>query len=103
MGSITSSILIDDRSSHYDKEIFDGESKYNLVSDARTFRRGIKDAKVVLDDKYEKRKRNQDYMGIDEFFSDSNDDIRDPAVKYYETLTKLNQWVLSNGKGIHTF
>lgn len=121
--------------------------KYIVCPDDREFRREIRGNKILLDDSFEKQRRNVDYLEIeDEFFSsdhlyysedgylgfsdysivgdffvesgfapyavaihivyfdtnkelrirhfvsDSNDDITDPAGKFYEAVTKLNDW-----------
>lgn len=124
--------------------------KYVLTPDESVFRRRVHQHKVLLDDKFEKQKRNSDYSHCDdEFFSDdhlhykednfegfsdysvvgneyleagfapyavaihivyfaddqslrikhfvseSNEDIRNPALKFHEALTKLYNWFRS--------
>ena len=124
--------------------------RYALIPDESVFRRKVRHHKVLLDDKFEKKKRNSDYQYIeDEFFSDdhiyynedgfvgfsdysvvgseyldsgfapyavaihivyfspdkslrvrhfvsdSNDDISNPALKFYEAVSKLANWYYS--------
>lgn len=120
---------------------------YVLMPDESVFRRKVRQHKVLLDDKFEKRDRNADYQNSeDEFFSDdhlyykgdgfigfsdysvigneylasgfapyavaihivyfaadmtlrvrhfvsdSNEDITNPALKFYEAVSKLAAW-----------
>ncbi len=131
----------------YEKEFNGISPKYSLIPDEGTFRRKVRNNKVLLDDKFNKRTRNSDYKKyVDEFFSDdhlyykndnfigfsdysivgeeynevgfapyavaihivyfdsdknlrirhfvseSNEDITNTAGKFYEAVTKLNNW-----------
>ena len=46
-------------------------------------------------------------LRVHHFVSDTNDDIQNPAKKFYEATRKLNDWVLENGiqhtKGLESF
>ena len=42
------------------------ESKYNLMPDESTYRRKVKHNKVLLAERFNKQKRNEDYMKIDD-------------------------------------
>lgn len=148
---------------NYDRNSFDSyienfkdiQNKFNLIPDDRAFGRKIKQNKVLLADRFNKKTRNVDYFDIDEFYSDdhlyfreegyigfsdysivgnqysesgfapysvaihflyfnednelyirhfvsnSNDDIKDPAGKFYEAVTKLAKW--STDKDISTY
>lgn len=130
------------------KETFNnGNPQYNIIPYSPAFRRVRKGSRVMIDDKFNKLARNNDYLSCpDEFFSDdhlycyddgysgfsdysivgaeysesgfapyavaihivymdddnslrirhfvsdSNDDISDPANKFYEALSKLVSW-----------
>ncbi|OWZ82726.1 sce7725 family protein [Natranaerobius trueperi] len=145
-----------DHISTYNNVFSDETPRLNLIPDERTFRRQIRENKVILDDKLNKQPRNVDYTrNVDEFFSDdhlfynedgydgfsdfsivgkeysesgfaphavvvhityfdddwnlriyhfvsdSNEDFRDPAGKFYEALKKLTNW--KSDKDISTF
>ena len=121
--------------------------KYNFVPDESGFRRRIRKNRVLLEDKFNKQRRNDDYIGVDDesfsedhlyysedgyvgfsdysivgeeynetgfapfavaihivyfaddeslrikhFVSDTNDDIRDPAGKFGQAVSKLVKW-----------
>lgn len=131
----------------YEHEFTGTSPRYVLVPDESAFRRKARHNRVLLDDKFEKQKRNADYgKEEDEFFSDdhlyfrddefkgfsdysvvgnefleagfapyavaihivyfasgdnlrvrhfvsdSNEDIADPAKKFYEAVSKLAAW-----------
>lgn len=121
--------------------------KFTFVPDSTLFRRSITNPKVLLEDRFNKLKKNSDYKDRDEFYSadhlfysaenytgfsdysiigneymdggfapyavaihvvyfnpeqhlwvksfvsDSNDDIQDPARKFYEAVTYLYKWL----------
>lgn len=131
----------------YESFFSSSNPRYVLIPDESTFRRRVKENKVLLDDKFEKRARNSDYgENVDEFFSDdhlyykddgfigfsdysivgneyleagfapyavaihivyfdaeknlrihhfvsdSNEDIKNPAQKFYQAISKLHAW-----------
>lgn len=124
---------------------------YILMPDESSFRRRIRQRRVLLADSFEKQARNIDYSDTDDeffsenhlyyqddgyigfsdysiigdvysetgfapyavaihivyfsenralrvkhFVSDSNDDINNPALKFFEAVSKLNDWYLKN-------
>lgn len=136
-----------DSLSIFEDEFSEIYPRYVLIPDESAFRRKVKRHRVLLDDKFEKRNRNSDYIEKeDEFFSedhllfetdgfegfsdysvigsdylesgfapyavaihivyftkdnilrvrhfvsDSNEDIQDPAGKFYEAVQKLAHW-----------
>jgi hypothetical protein len=149
-------VVIDRDSLEIYQELF-GESSglYNLIPDDRTFKRTVRNNKVLLEDKFNKLTRNAEYKDKDEFFSEdhlfyreegfsgfsdysiagsdysesgfapyavaihivyfdtvgslrvihfvseSNDDIQDPAGKFYEAVGKLFEW--KQDKDISTY
>ena len=131
----------------YESFFSSSNPRYVLIPDESTFRRRVKENKVLWDDKFEKRARNSDYgENVDEFFSDdhlyykddgfigfsdysivgneyleagfapyavaihivyfdaeknlriyhfvsdSNEDIKNPAQKFYQAVSKLHAW-----------
>lgn len=56
------------------EDIFsDSKPKYNLIPDESVFRRRIRHNRVIMDDKFNKQRRNTDYSKIDdEAFSDDH-------------------------------
>ncbi|NBI08077.1 sce7725 family protein [Senegalia massiliensis] len=57
----------------YEKYFCEDKPKYTLIKDESSFRRKIKDSRVISDDKFNKRARNIDYLKKeDEFFSDDH-------------------------------
>lgn len=57
--------------SMYENEFREFFPQYVLIPDESAFRRKVKRHRVLLDDKFEKKNRNADYIG-DEFFSDDH-------------------------------
>ena len=131
----------------YEQAFGNAIPQYALIPDESVFRRKVRHRKVLLDDKFEKQKRNVDYQEEDDeffsddhlyykedgfigfsdysvvgneyldsgfapyavaihivyfapdmtlrvrhFVSDSNEDIANPALKYYEAVSKLADW-----------
>lgn len=140
---------------HYPPDFLDVPPRYNLMPYDSSFMRKLRKNRVVLEDKFEKRLRNVDYLDAEDesfseahlyykddgfvafsdysivgreysesgfapfavaihivyfaadstlrvkhFLSDSNDDISDPAGKFYEAVSKLVQW--SRGQRIQS-
>ncbi|MDY7224633.1 sce7725 family protein [Halalkalibacterium halodurans] len=141
-------ILNDTEYINYYLNIFDDETpKFTLVPDESSYRRKIKNNRVLFMDRFTKQQRNADYYNLEDesysedhlyynedgyigfsdysivgadfsesgfapyavvihivyfdndrnlrikhFVSESNDDINDPAGKFYEALEKLMEW-----------
>lgn len=57
----------------YEKEFYNIAPRYVLIPDEGTFRRRVRDNRVLLDDKFKRQNRNSDYSKRDdEFFSDDH-------------------------------
>lgn len=60
---------------------------YNLIPDDRKFGRVVKGNKVLLVNRYNKRDRNVDYLGVDEFYSDDHLYYRDEGYIGYSDFS----------------
>lgn len=57
----------------YEEYFMEADVKYNLIPDKMGLRRKIRKKKVLLSDKFNKRERNSDYLGVeDEPFSEDH-------------------------------
>lgn len=148
----------------YEQSFKNNIPKYILIPDESAFRRKVPEHRILVDNKFEKQKRNEDYkketdkffsddhlyykdekfigfsdysvvgdeyleagfapyaiaihivyfakdntLRIKHFVSDSNDDITNPALKYYQAVSKLANWYKKNPSqvemtfGLNTF
>lgn len=82
---------------YYNEEGYVGFSDYSIVGDEYS-EAGFAPYSVTIHLVY----FNQDNeLNVIHFVSDSNDDIRDPAKKFYEAVTKLYEW--GKDKNINTY
>jgi hypothetical protein len=61
-----------DNLEYYNSEFGNIITRFNLIPDDRTFKRVVRDNKVLIDDKFNKQIRNAAYMDKDDFFSDDH-------------------------------
>lgn len=83
---------------YYEDEQCEGFSDFSIVS-SNYVESGFAPLAVAFHIIYP---RDNNDLYVKSFVSDSNDDIRDPAGKYYQALTKLNNWELKNDNRIQT-
>jgi hypothetical protein len=57
---------------YYERLFGDSDGRFNLIPYERTFKRYVKNNKVLLDDKFIKLAKNSDYKDKDEFFSEDH-------------------------------
>lgn len=82
---------------YFTEEGYMGFSDYSIVGDEYS-ESGFAPYSVAIHIVYF---NSDDELKVVHFVSDSNDDIRDPANKFYEAVTKLYQW--GNDKSINTY
>jgi hypothetical protein len=70
---------------------------YNLIPDDRKFGRVAKNNKILFVDRYRKRPRNVDYLGIDEFYSDDHLYFKDEGYKGYSDFSIVGEEYSESG------
>lgn len=81
---------------YYMEDNFVGFSDYSIVGDDY-FEAGFAPYAVAIHIVYFDSDQN---LRIIHFVSESNDDISNPALKYYEAVSKLHQWYNENSQSI---
>lgn len=82
----------------YQKNFTNKKPKYTLIPNENRFKRNIKENIILLDDKFEKKERNSDYLlNEDEFFSDDHLYYKEDDYKGFSDYSIIGKKFIDGG------